>query len=478
MTKTTQASWPIDRRTALLGGAAAGLLGATGGPAYAARQKFVTANNNPYDLLDPHQIFDIGRIAVRLNMYDALTRWVDNPPKLELWLVEKHVISADGKTYTFTLKPNVKFHDGTTMTSADVVYSMERILALKKGAYGLFKDSIEPGTTKALDPRTVQFTLKAPFAVFMAVLSELWVVNSALVKKNEKDGDWAADWLSKNEAGSGGYALRRYDPAIGFQAQRFEAHFAGWGKNPIDDAEFRVAMETATRVLGVMKGEFNTTDGYLPAEQMARMKENPNIKTWEAESIRTFYFIINHWKPPFNDVNFRKAISYAFDYDGFNDKILSGTVVRNPGIIPNPMWGAPKGLQGYTYDLDKAKQHLAMVKEKIRPIQIGAMAGYPQSEQAAQMLQAGCAKIGIEVKIVSEPYTTIAPKLNDRERAHDLIPLWRSAYFADPHNWTGFLFNSSNFDAGNASYYKNPRVDELCNKALEITDQEERRKMY
>ncbi|MFZ4530794.1 MAG: ABC transporter substrate-binding protein [Alsobacter sp.] len=478
MTKTTQASWPIDRRTALLGGAATGLLGATGGPAYAARQKFVTANNNPYDLLDPHQIFDIGRIAVRLNMYDALTRWVDNPPKLELWLVEKHVISADGKTYTFTLKSNVKFHDGTTMTSADVVYSMERILALKKGAYGLFKDSIEPGTTKALDPRTVQFTLKAPFAVFMAVLSELWVVNSALVKKNEKDGDWAADWLSKNEAGSGGYALRRYDPAIGFQAQRFEAHFAGWGKNPIDDAEFRVAMETATRVLGVMKGEFNTTDGYLPAEQMARMKENPNIKTWEAESIRTFYFIINHWKPPFNDVNFRKAISYAFDYDGFNDKILSGTVVRNPGIIPNPMWGAPKGLQGYTYDLDKAKKHLAMVKEKIRPIQIGAMAGYPQSEQAAQMLQAGCAKIGIEVKIVSEPYTTIAPKLNDRERAHDLIPLWRSAYFADPHNWTGFLFNSSNFDAGNASYYKNPRVDELCNKALEITDQEERRKMY
>ena len=466
----------INRRAALAGLSATGLVGMHG-PAFAARQKFVTANNNPYDLLDPHQLFDIGRIAVRLNMYDALTRWVDNPPRLENWLIEKVTISPDGKVYTFVIKQNIKFHDGTVMTSADVVYSMERILALKKGAYGLFKDVIEPGTTKALDPRTVQFTLTKPFAVFMAVLSELWVVNSALVKKNEKNGDWGADWLSKSEAGSGGYALRRYDPAIGFQTARFEGHFAGWGKNPIDDAEFRGVLETATRVLGVMKGEFNTTDGYLPAEQMARMKENPNIKTWEAESIRTFYFIINHWKAPLNDANMRKALCYAFDYDGFNNKILSGTVVRNNGIIPNPMWGAPKDLQGYTYDLDKAKYHLSQVKN-VRPLQIGAMAGYPQSEQAAQMLQAGCAKIGLEVKIVSEPYTTIAPKLNDRERAHDLIPLWRSAYFADPHNWTGFLFNSSNFDAGNASYYKNPRVDELCDKALIITDQDQRRVMY
>lgn len=477
MNTSHAANFAISRRAAMIGAAALGAAGIST-PAYAARTKFVTANNTPYDILDPHQIFDIGRIAIRLNMYDALTRWVDNPPKLEMWLVEKPDISADGKTYTFKLKPNVKFHDGSAMTSADVVYSMERILALKKGAYGLFKDIIAPGSTKALDERTVQFNLSVPFAVFMAVLSELWVVNSKVVKSNEKNGDWAADWLSRNEAGSGGYRLRRFDAAIGFQAERFEPHFAGWGKNPVDDADFRVSMETATRVLGVMKGEFNTTDGYLPAEQMARMKADPNVRTWEAESIRTFYFIVNNSKAPLNDVNMRRAISYAFDYDGFNNNILGGTVVRNPGIIPNPMWGAPKDLKGYTYDLDKAKHHLGLVKEKIRPLQIGAMSGFPQSEQAAQMLQAGCAKIGLEVKIVAEPYSTIAPKLNDRDRAHDLIPLWRSAYFADPHNWTGFLFNSGNFDAGNASYYKNARVDELCTKALEITDQEARRAMY
>ena len=465
------------RRAVLAGGTALGLAGLPR-DAQAARTRFVTANNNPYDILDPHQVFDIGRIAIRLNMYDALTRWVDNPPKLEMWLVEAPAISADGLTYTFKLKPNVKFHDGSVMNAEDVVWSMERILAIKKGAYGLFKDFVLPGTTKALDASTIQFNLAKPFAVFTAILSELWVVNAKLVKRNEKTGDLGAEWLSRSEAGSGGYRLRRHDAAIGFQAERFADHFAGWGPNPVDDAEFRVSMETATRVLGVMKGEFNTTDGFLPAEQLERMRASGSVKFVEAESIRTFYFIINNARAPLNDVNMRRALCYAFDYDGFINNILGGTVVRNAGIIPNPMWGAPKDLKGYTYDLDRAKHHLGLVKEKIRPLQIGALAGYPQSEQGAQMLQAGCAKIGLDIKVVTEPYTTIAPKLDDPDRAHDLIPLWRSAYFADPHNWTGYIYNSSNIKAGNTSFYRNAKVDELTDKALLLTDKAERQALY
>jgi peptide/nickel transport system substrate-binding protein len=467
----------IDRRGVLAGSAALGLAGVRRAEA-AGRVRYVTANNNPYDILDPHQVFDIGRIAIRLNMYDCLVRWVDNPPKLEMWLAEKVDITNDGKTYTFTLRPNVKFHDGSKLTAEDVVYSMERVLGLKKGAYGLFSDVIKPGSTKALDATHVQFNLTKPFAVFMAVLSELWVVNAKVVKAHAKGDDWGAEWLTRNEAGSGGYRLRRFDPAIGFQAERFTGHFMPFGQGAIDDGDFRVSMETATRVLGMIKGEFDTTDGYMPAEQVERMKASGKVWFEEHESIRTFYFIINHAKAPLNDVNLRRALCHMFDYDGFINNILGGTVVRNAGIIPNPMWGAPKDLKGYTYDIDKAKWYLGQVKEKMRPLQIGAMSGYPQSEQGAQMLQAGAAKAGLDIKVVAEPYTTIAPKLDDPDRAHDLVPLWRSAYFADPHNWTGYIYNSRNFKAGNASFYKNARVDELTDKALLVTEQEQRRPMY
>jgi len=109
-----------------------------------AKSKFVFANSSPYDTLDPHVIYDVGRVASRLNMYDGLMRWLDNPPKLTPWLAESYNISADGKTYTFKLKKGATFHDGSPVEAKDVVYSIERILALKKGAFSLFSKSIEP----------------------------------------------------------------------------------------------------------------------------------------------------------------------------------------------------------------------------------------------------------------------------------------------------------------------------------------------
>jgi peptide/nickel transport system substrate-binding protein len=441
-------------------------------------KRIVTANNSPYDTLDPHAVFDIGRIATRLNMYDCLVRWVDNPPKLVNWLAEKVEISPDGLDYTFTLRKGATFHDGAPLTAEDVVFSMERILAMKKGAYGLFKGAIESGKTKALDPGTVRFTLVRPFAVFLSILAELWIVNAKLLRQHEKADDLGAGWLARNDAGSGSFHLKRYDPAVGFQADRFDKHVMGWPHGGVDQVEFRVVLETTSRVLGMLKGDFQLTDGYLPIDQIKRLRESSNVRIQEAESLRTMYFIIHNQRPPLDDVNLRRAILCAFDYNAFIDDILSGTVARNYGIIPNTLWGVPKDLKGYDYDLAKAKEHLAKVKGPLRPLSIGVLAGFSQSEQAAVLLQAGLAKIGVEAKLISEPWSVIQGKYNDPQRTHDLIPLWRSAYFADPHNWTGYIYNSRNIGSGNASFYKNARFDELTDKALLLTDQEQRRPLY
>ena len=214
-----------------------------------AQTRFVFANESPYDTLDPHAAFDVGRVAVRLNLYDGLYRWLDNPPKLEPWLAESHTVSPDGLTYTFKLRHGAKFHDGAEVTAEDVRYSAERILAMKKGAAALLATMIAPGATKALDRYTVQFTLTKSAAIFLAVVPEVHVVNSTLLKKNEKDGDWGAAWLTNNDAGSGSYMLTRYDPAIGFVAKRFPGHFMPWGPKFIDEIEFRYVKEDNTRVL-------------------------------------------------------------------------------------------------------------------------------------------------------------------------------------------------------------------------------------
>src|SRR5262249_62085593 len=136
------------------------IVAATAPVAAWAQGKYVHANNSGYDNLDPHAIFDVGRAASRINFYDGLYRWVDNPPKMIPWLAESYTSSPDGKTWTFKLKKGVKFHDGSEFTADDVIYSLERMLAMKKRALSLFLPIIEPGSTKAPDKYTVLYTSK------------------------------------------------------------------------------------------------------------------------------------------------------------------------------------------------------------------------------------------------------------------------------------------------------------------------------
>src|SRR3989440_2520727 len=246
------------------------LLAATPSAPAIAQTRFVFANESPYDTMDPHAAFDVGRVAVRLNLYDGLYRWLDNPPVLHPWLAESHTVSPDGLTYTFKLRQGVKFHDAAEVTAEDVRYSTERIFAGKKGAAALLSTMVAPGSTKALDRYTVQFTLGKPAAIFLAVVPEIHVVNSALLKKHEKDGDWGAAWLVSNDAGSGSYMLTPYEPAIGFIARRFAGHFMRWGPRYVDEVEFPHVKEGNTRGLGMIKGDYQGTGGDLRADQRQR----------------------------------------------------------------------------------------------------------------------------------------------------------------------------------------------------------------
>ena len=445
-----------------------------------AQTRFVFANESPYDTMDPHAAFDVGRVAVRLNLYDGLYRWVDTPPVLQPWLAESHTVSSDGLTYTFKLRRGAKFHDGTEITAEDVRYSTERILALKKGAASLLATMIAPNTTKATDKHTVQFTLTKPTAIFTAVVPEIHVVNAALVKKNAKGDDWGGAWLTTNDAGSGSYQLSRYDPAIGFIAKRFAGHFMPWGPKWIDEIEFRHVKEDNSRVLGMIKGDFQGTGGYLPIDQVKRLRDAQNVKIVEQESMRIMMFQINNQRAPFTDVHVRRAMNYAFDYDGFIKDILSNSVERNPVPIPNNMWGVPKDIKGYTYNLEKAKAELAQAKAKIdRPITVGYLNGFSQTEQAATVMANGLRKLGLETKLVGELWPTMVDRMKKPETSPDLVVYWISTYYADPNNWIGEMFHSGQWGTFKAScFYKNPKVDDLLDTALKSTDRKVREKAY
>ncbi len=179
-----------------------------------------------------------------------------------------------------------------------------------------------------------------------------------------------------------------------------------------------------SRVLGLIKGVYDGTDGYLPQDQLDQLRKSGKVNIDAQQSMRLAVIQINTQKPPLNDVHVRRAISYAFNYKAFIHDILKGRVVRNPVPIPKNLWGYPKGIKGYSFNLKKAKQELAKAKSKVnRTIDIHPMIGYNQTSEIAQILQNGLTQIGIKTKIVPETLRTFNQKAASPRQAQYVDPL-------------------------------------------------------
>lgn len=437
--------------------------------------------------LDVQIASDVPVQLVLLNAYDQLYRYVGNPPELKPWLAESHTISADGLTWTFKLRPSIKFHDGASMTSEDVVYSFRRLMALGKASASTFKGIMKPESITAIDDRTIKFVLDTPYAPFLSAIPLVPILNKSLLQKNEKNRDWGTEWLASNDAGSGAYSMdaSSYRPQERMNFLRFEDHFFGWSDNkkPIDSVRVQTSAEATTRVLALLRGDSMATDSYLGSDQVERISRAKGVRVALDESMRTMFIRLNNKKPPLDNLNFRKCVSYAFNYDGFITGIVKNLAVRNPGPVPRNLWGAPADLKGYTYDLKLAKEHCDKAKADGAPIEreieIHAMSQFDQAGQVAQLLQSDMRKVGVNLKVVPGNYFTIVSTMGKSDTTPDMFPVWASTYFVDPENWIGQAYDSQ--FAGTtkgANWYKNVKVDDLLRKARVSNDQKERQKLY
>lgn len=447
----------------------------------AKESRLIYAYSQEWENLDPHLIHDISKVGVRINMYDNLFRWENNPPESVPWLAEEYKVSPDGLKVTFKLRKGVKFHDGSELTAEAVQYSVDRLLALGQGAAPLFSPVIKKGSTRVLDKHTVEFNLTKPYSPFLSVIPDLYIVNPKICKANQAGDDWGSKWLASHEAGSGSYQLNSHNPATGFIVTRFKDHFMGWKGKHVDVVEFKVIRELASRMLALQKGEIHAELSFnLPAAQLEKLGKDPNLKVIRETSMKTFVIKMNTQRPPFNDVHVRRAISYAFDYDGFIKEVMGNMVTRNPGPIPVNLWGSPKDLKGYELNIEKAKKELSLAKEKVtRPLQINCMVGAATIKAAALILQNGLSQLGIKLNIVEDTWPVLIGKARTVETTPDFFPHWVSPYYPDPNNWIGDMYYSANHGSWKASsWYKNPQVDALLGKALTVFDKEERRKLY
>jgi peptide/nickel transport system substrate-binding protein len=451
-----------------------------------ANSKLVWGDNLPGGL-DPHVVFDTTMQFYMLNAYDNLYRYEDNPPKIVPWLAENYTTSPDGLTWTFTLKGGVTFHDGSELTANDVVYSFQRVFALGRGPVSAFRSYLKPTNVTAPDKKTVKFTLDTRYAPFLSAIPLVSIVNEKQLRANEKNGDWGSGWLSSNEAGSGAYQLdpSTYRPQEIADLRRFSKHFYGWKDNssPVETVQVRPVKEASTRVLALLRGDIDSTDSYLPTDQVDRVSKTAGVRVAKDESMRVMVIRLNNKKPPFDNVNFRRCMSYAFNYKGFISSVLKDFAVRNYGPIPNNLWGTPANLIGYDYDLKKAKAACDLAKSEGAPIdrqiELHVQAEYEQTNQAAQVFQNDVRALGLNMKIVPVPWANLASRMQTPANTPDMWIHWVSTYFVDPENWIGQMYDSQFHGSWKASsWYTNSKVDNLLRTAREELDQERRKALY
>jgi peptide/nickel transport system substrate-binding protein len=437
--------------------------------------------------MDPQAIYDVPMQFVLLNVYDGLYRYVGNPPELVPWLAESHTVSDDGLTWDFKLRQGATFHDGSEITAEDVVYSFQRLLALGKGPSGAFSPVLKPENVTAVDKYTVRFVLNEPYAPFLSALPIVAIVNPRLLKAHEQNGDWGAAWLASNEAGSGAYIFdpTNYRPQEAVDLKRYENHFYGWkdNPNPIDVVKARDVKETSTRVLALIKGDLDTTDSYLPTDQVERVEKADGVHVEQDQSMRIFVIRMNNKKSPFDNIDARKCFAHAFNYKGFIQGILKGYAERNPGPLPKNLWGYPEDLVGYDYDLDKAKELCDKARAEgadlDRPIELHIQSQLEQTTQAAQLFQSDLLKLGINVKFVADLWPNLTASTAKPETTPDMWIHWVSTYFVDPENWIGQMYDSQFQGTWKASaWYQNDKVDQLLREARRITDQSKRAELY
>jgi len=439
--------------------------------------------------LDPHALYDVNIAFIRLNAYDTLFRYDGNPPEIKPDLAESYTVSPDGKDWLFALRKGVKFHDGNELTSSDVVYSFRRVLGLNKATAGAFKPILKPDNITAEGPYAVRMRLDRAYAPFLAALPIVAIVNQKLLEAHTvvQDGksDWGEPFLSAADAGSGAFKVvpGSFSPLDKVDLAWFPDYFLGWPEKHLTIIKARMIKETSTRVLAISKGEIDVTDSYIPADQLERLSKTAGVRVTHNEIMRIFLIRMNNQRPPFDNLHFRRALSYAFNYRGFIENVKHNNATRNPGPIPVTLWGAPADLKGYDFDLDKAKAELALAKQDgcdfSREFDIEPQSDLEESVMAAQLYQSDLLKLGLKPRIVKKLWANLSTEAGKAETAPDMWLHWISAYFIDPENWIGQAYDSRFHGTWKASsWYKNPKVDDLLTRARESLDQPTRKQLY
>lgn len=408
--------------------------------------------------------------------YDRLVQLKGGTTEVVPQLAESWTSSADGKTFTFRLRKGVKFVDGTPFDAKAVASSFTRMFKMGKGAAGLWDGILDASGITVVDPFTIRFTLKTPFAPFLGSLAtDQASIVSPGVMKHETGGDLAQAWLAGNSAGTGPYVLKEWRRGERIVLERNPAY---WGARPaLRQVILRNIPDPAVLRDLLERGEVDMGET-LTDDQLDAIKGKPGITVFEAPSFQATYLYLNNRNRYLENVKVRRAISYAIDYQGIIRGVKKGRAVQMRGPIPQGMAGHDKTVFQYYRDLATARRLLAEAGHP-QGFELSLLIdpGIREWADVATIVQANLAEVGIKVKIVGFARPTMRAKLDKAD--FDMATGFWTPDYPDADMFTWFWFYSKNGGlAGNRSFYSNPRMDELVVAQRQEPDPAKRMQLF
>ena len=458
---------------------AASVLVADGATARSASATLVVDNSFTIKTSDPGRAFDPTASLVDHALYDTLFTYkggdLVHPIPL---LVSSYRASASAKIYTFQLKRNVHFADGTPLTSADVAWSLRRLQNLKGNPSFLLAGL----TVSAPSKYTVVVRSKTPATQLPVILANpsTGILNSALVKKNggtdagnAAKADKAENWLNSPGsagAGSGPYTLNAYSTTSQItltpNTRYWGARKPGWSSVVVRN------MVAATQLLNVGRGSHEIAVD-LSADQAQTLKSNKNVRVTLQPSTWIFFVWAN------NDANvsaitsnkdFQKAVRYGIDYRGLVNLAGKGAI-QAPGVIPSMFLGSLPQSARVRTNVARAKAALAasgVGDQKVTMIYPSDLTinGVPFTSMA-QKIQASLKAIGMNVVLSGSPTSNFLDDYRSGKAAFGLS-LWGPDY-PDPADY--LVFAPGQLVGLRAGWPKggNPAIERLAARAAITT---------
>ena len=432
--------------------------------------------------LDPAIAADFSSYTYIMQIFSGLVR-LDHDLNIVPDIAESWEESSDGKTYTFHLRRGVTFSSGREVEAADFKYSWERAchpdtgsgtaatyLGDIVGAKDMLAGEVEEiSGVEAVDDHTLRVTIDAPKAYFLSKLAypTAFVVDRANV---ESGGDW---W--RDPDGTGPFELQQWETGQWLVLERSQTYYGEPAK--------------VERVAYLLAGP------PMPMYELGQIDVVPvygGYIYWVRDETSTFYSQLsvtpelsldyigfNTAQPPFDDVNVRRAFCHAVDKETINRVILRDMVNEADGILPPGMPGYNQSLEGFDYDVQKAKELIGMSKygdvSSLPPITLTAT-GYGNyiPGYLGAIVQGWQQDLGVEVSVRQlEPGDFI---YNLKQEKDEMFALAWIADYPDPHNFLDILFYTGS--EYNAFEYSNPDLDALLDRAAIEQDGAVRLAMY